>query len=430
MNSIRARHNLIAVSANAMESAFGSTHALDTTMLVDVGDMINIIPRRESNADELTGLEEPDTIYDLGSTAEATFNFNKAQAQHFAFVCGFALGSVATTTSGTIKIHKITPISNDLDSKRSNPSFTAAQRYGLSVVKRLFHGMLIDSFTATFKTDDWVKLTAQIKGCGVSSPVNQVSVIEEEVTADGDAVSLTLANPVVGATAAERLDNVQRIRVELVPGRWTEVSFSAVSAATPAVVTISNPGGAGTPFTYKVLYAPGPAPAWTTFPARVSESPLRVAKAKVYVDGSYNGTAFLEGKTLTTEINSVEWSFNNNMQLEFAVGGTGYNPSRAFRDGRTQTLKLDREFRTYMMQQKIDNNETFSLEIECTGDYFPDLGGTYSVKIIFPKLGVLKAPITVNGKRLAEAGDLQVLEDSTYGSVIVIVNNQVSAYAA
>jgi hypothetical protein len=52
------------------------------------------------------------------------------------------------------------------------------------------------------------------------------------------------------------------------------------------------------------------------------------------------------------------------------------------------------------------------------------------VEIIFPKVAVLASPISVDGKRLAEAGDLQVLEDETYGSVIVIVQNKVTAYAA
>jgi len=52
------------------------------------------------------------------------------------------------------------------------------------------------------------------------------------------------------------------------------------------------------------------------------------------------------------------------------------------------------------------------------------------VEIIFPKVGVLNAPLSVDGKRLAEAGDLQVLEDDTYGSVIVKVKNLQATYMA
>jgi hypothetical protein len=52
------------------------------------------------------------------------------------------------------------------------------------------------------------------------------------------------------------------------------------------------------------------------------------------------------------------------------------------------------------------------------------------VGIYFPKVAVLSAPLSVNGKRLAESGDFIVLEDATEGSVSVTVKNLVATYAA
>ena len=63
------------------------------------------------------------------------------------------------------------------------------------------------------------------------------------------------------------------------------------------------------------------------------------------------------------------------------------------------------------------------------GDEF-DTGHKYTVELVFPQLGVLSAPLSTTNKRVAEAGDLQVLEHATYGSVIARVKNLVATYAA
>lgn len=426
MRSPRATLNLVAVSANLRETALNTEKTLDTSMLVSVSNVINLDPRRETDANELNGHEEATAIYDNGATSSATFDFEKAQPQHFAFVCGYALGSVSTAVSGTGKKHTITPIAADLDASRSNPSFTAGQRFGLTVAKRLFASMFIDSFNATFAKGDWVKLSAQVKGTGKVTS----SVTEETLTALDNVTSLTLAaNGVAGSTAAERLDSIHRIRAEITSGVWTDIAFSAVSAATPAVLTITSAGGVGASISYKILYSPTEA-GWASFPARVVESPLRISDMQVTLGGAWSGTAFAGGKALTSEINTVEWSFQNAITPEFTPGAgySGY-AARALRDGRSQTIKVDREFRDFILQQAITGNETFGMHIVCTGaEYAP--GEPYVVEIIFPKLGVMKAGLSASGKRMGEAGDLQVLEHATYGSVIVRVTNQVATYAA
>ena len=425
MRSWRTMHNLLAVSANDMETAINTEQALDTSMLVSMTDVINLERKRESNANELTGLEEADAVYDLGALATLTMNFEKAQPQHFAFGLAYALGVIATAAAGAGYAHTITPIANDLDSARSNPSFTAGMRWGDTVLKRRFASMFVDSLTATFARDAWAKLVLSCKGTGKVDD----NIYEESLSAPANAVSLTLAaNAVQGVDAAARLQNVQRIRVELTPGVWTEVAYSAVSAATPAVITISSAGDLVDTKTYKILYIPTEA-AWCTFPARTTETPLRATDLTISLGGSVSSGVYSAGREFACEVESIDYSLQNNLQLEMCLGGSGAYADRAFRDGRVQTLKFNREFRDYIIQQHIDSNDTFAVKILAEGATF-DAPHKYTVQLLFPKVAVINAPLSANGKRLAEAGDFIVLEDSTEGSVIATVKNLVATYAA
>jgi hypothetical protein len=285
--------------------------------------------------------------------------------------------------------------------------------------------MFVDSFQASFAKDAWCKITGALKGTGKVT----TNVTEEVVSTFGDATSLTLAAlGVNGSTAAERLQNVQRIRVELTSGVWTEVAYSAVSSATPAVITITSPGGAHTAFNYRILYIPTES-GWMTFPARVNETPLRVSEMTLKVGGKWTGSAFSGGRELQAELKSVDWSFNNNLAVEFVPGAGGAYASRAMRGGRSQKITLNREFREFIIQQHLVANDTLGLYILAEGAIY-DTPHKYQVEIIFPKVAVLAAPISVDGKRLGEAGDLQVLEDDTYGSVIAKIKNLQATYAA
>lgn len=425
MRSYRANHNVIAVSAASGETAINTEQTIDLSLMAALGNVIALEHRRENNNDEATGLEEPDVIYDIGALAKGSLSFPRAQPQHFAFLLAYALGVCSTTAAGSGYLHTITPISGDRDNDRSLPSFTAMQRYGLTVLKRRFVSMFVEAVTASFKKDSWVELSGEITGTGKHVD----NVLEETVNAAENATTLNLAaNGVQGATAAERLDNVQRIRAELTPGVWTEVAFSAVSSATPAAITITAPGATTSLVDYKILYVPTE-DATFTFPAKVQETPLRVAQLTVVLGGTWDGTAFSGGRTLSSEINSLDWKLTNNLAVEFVPGAGGAYAASAFREGRNQTVSFDRKFRETILQQHVKANDTFGLRILAQGAEY-ETGHNYQVEIIFPKLAVLTADPKVDGKVNAEAGDLQVLEDATYGSVIVKVKNLQSGYAA
>ena len=424
MRSAKANKDQIAVSAYTAETAINTEQTLDLGMGCAVGDIINADPRREDNANELTGKEEADVIYDNGQLASMNMNFEKAQPQHYAFLLAYGLGSVVSAAAGTGYQHTITPIDGEVDVDRSLPSFTIGQRLGETIAFERLASFFVNSLTCSFAKDAWCKASAQLVGTG---KVDR-NVTEESITAAENATELTLATEAVaGSTAAERLDAIHQIRAELATGVWTEVTATAVSDATPAVITITAPGTGTDDVTYKVLYAKE-AETWETFPARVTETPLRVSQITFTLGGKWSGSAFAGGREMGSEIESVEYNLNNNGAVEFGFGAGGSYGSRYYREGRTQTLKLTREMREYILQNYKAQNEYIGAHILAEGDVF-DGAHKYTVELIFPRLGVLSAPISANGKRLAEAGDLQVLEDDTYGSVIARVKNLAATYA-
>lgn len=420
MRNYLADYDLLAVSANLKEAALNTEQTLDTSLLVAKSNILQLEPRREDNKDELTGKEEPDTVYDLGAFSNGGLDFEKAQAQHFALAYAYGLGVSAPSAFGTGYKHLITPASiMDL------PSMTAAMRLGRTVMKRRFASMFVDTVKSSFAKDSWAKCNMGLKGTGKYSD----NMNKETVNAAFNATTLTLAaNGVQGGDAQTRLDNVHMIRVQVpTTGEWQEVVYSAVSAASPAVITIVAPGVAATATDYEILYVPTEA-AWCTFPSRVSEPPLRVTDLVVKLGGKWNGSSFLGGRTLAAEIESIEHNLNNQHQIEYRVGGTGSYANFAMRQGRQQTLTLNRQARDFILQQKIKDNEYFGVFMKATGAEF-ETGKNYAVELIFPRCSLLKAPLSVSGKVLAEAGDLIVLEDDTYGSARVEVANKVTGYA-
>lgn len=422
MNSTRTAYNLTAVSAKTAETALNTFQTLDMSLMVGDGDYLELERRRETNGDEMTGLEESDLIYDNGATGKGSFNFAKLQPHHAAFLLAYGLGSVVTTAAGTGYLHTIKPIVGDRAADRSNPTFTVAQRLGKTIAKRRLAGVAVNSVKLGFAADGWVTGVGEL----VSTGRAEDSVIEETVTALDNVTSLTLAaSGVAGTTAAERLDNIQVVRA-MVGGGYKFATVTAVSAATPAAITITSLGGAGASVGYKILYTPVE-PAWCAFPAKVVETPMRVTNMQLHLGGSWNGTQFIGGRQVGAEFAALEYTLNNNLQVEWGLGAVGY-ANRIWREGRDQKLSLDRELRDMLLQNYLGNNENFGLRLLCEGAEYA-AGHKYTLELIFPRLGLLAAPISSGKKRLAEKGDLQVLEDAVYGSVIAKVKNLVNAFA-
>ena len=211
MRNFLATHNLLAVSAQQREVALNLEQDLDTTLLVDLNTVLNYRALKFPNRDEATGKEEADRLDDLGGTVGGTLTFSRAQPQHFAFLLAYALGKVETVPAGAQGFrHAISPLSGEVDPARSNPSFTAAMRFGRQVLKTRFASCFIDQVRGDFSKDGWAKISGTVKGTGKVSDNTRV----EEVTAPFNAAALTLEeNGVEGAAAGERLSNVQAVQV-------------------------------------------------------------------------------------------------------------------------------------------------------------------------------------------------------------------------
>jgi hypothetical protein len=420
-------HNLLAVSANRQETALNVEQDLDTTMLVDLNTVLTYRPLKVANRDEMTGKEEADRLYDLGGTVSGNLSFSRAQPQHFAFLLAYALGEVETSPVGTSGYrHAIRPRAGEVDAARSNPSFTAAMRFGKQVMKRRFSSCFLDQVRVEFAKDGWAKINGVLKGSGKVTDNTQM----EEVAAAYNTGILTLAaNAVEGADAAERLSNVQAVQV-LNPATqaWEEVHYSAVSGETPAVLTITPPGGSAEMTSYQVYYLPQES-GWMNLPPRVEEPPLKVSQVTVNLGGRWNGTEFLGGHALAAELRRLVWSFRNHLTPERTPGASGDYASRAFRTGREQKLEIDRDFRDFLLAQHLRENDYLAMYLKAVGPEF-EPGIKYQVELVFPRVAIVSAPVRVAQRRVAEEVEFAVLEDDTYGSMTAYVQNQVSSYAA
>jgi len=421
-----ATHNLLAVSAQLREAAINTEQDLDTLLLADLSTVLNYRALKTPNREELTGKEEADRVHDLGGTVEGALTFSRAQPQHFAFLLAYGLGQVETAPVGTGGYcHVIRPRSGELDAARSNPSFTAALRFGRQVLKRRFASCFLDQVRVEFPKDGWAKISSTVKGTGKVSDNTRV----EEITNAFNTGTLTLpAESVAGENGAERLSNVQAVQA-LNPETqaWEEVAYRAVSGDAPAVITIAPPGAAGTATFFRVFYLPQES-GWMLLPPRVEEPPLKVSQVVVNLGGRWNGNAILGGYQLASELRRVTWTLNNHLTPERTPGGGVIYANRAFRTGREQTLGFDRDFRDFLLAQHLQDNDTLTVQVLAQGPEF-EPGLNYQVELIFPRVAVLSAPVKVNQRRLGEEAAFAVLEDDTYGSVIARVVNKVSGYA-
>ncbi len=422
-----ATHNLLAVSAGRREVAMNVEQELDTTLLADLNSILNYQARRFANREELTGKEEADRLHELGGRVAGTLTFPRAQPQHFALLLAYALGAVATTPLGTAGYrHLILPLTGETDAARSNPSFTAAMRFGRQVLKRRFASCFVDQVKLEFSKDGWAKISGGVKGSGKVEDNTQV----EDVTAPYNAAALTLAaHGVEGADAAARLSNVQAVKV-LNPATqaWDEVAYAAVSDAVPGVIAITPPGGDAAPTTYRLYYLPRES-GWMAFPPRVEEPPLKVSDLTVTLGGRWDGAGFAGGHQLAAELRAVTWTLKNNLTPECTPGAGSSYANRAFRTGREQSLKFDRDFRDFLLAQNLRDNDLLAVRLLARGPEF-EPGLHYQVELVFPRVAVLSAPVRTAQRRLGEEVEFAVLEDDDFGSVVVSVQNMVSSYAA
>jgi hypothetical protein len=422
MRSYRVTDNRFAISKE--ETSFNAGAAADISLMAAEGDMITIEPKTEDNLAEMNGKEEADLLYENGQTASTSHTFDKARPHHFgaAFFYGFS-GQASVEAAGSGYQHTFLPLVGDIDARRSLRTLSIFGRCS-DIVDRQFDGAIVDGWTASFAKDAFVKLTMNYK---MSGKVTE-SVRQDSITAADNATSLTLSHGVHGDTDQERLDSIHAARYQHSDGYYAPVVYSAVSSDTSAgVLTIVPPGSSGDDRTYDVTYAYHGGR--LTFPALISEKPLRCSAVKLFFGGMWDGTNFLGGRQPICELKSIECGYNNNAMFEFCMGENVPYATRVWRDARTQTLKIDREMRDYLSRKMKENQEYFGAHIIAEGEYY-DSPHRYQVEIIYPRLAIKGITESVDGKRLSESLELAVLQDDTHGSIIGRVKTLVPAYTS
>lgn len=423
MRSSSAALSLFSLSANNAETDINTFQDIDTSLICGMDNILKLDAKRETDTDEANGVEEASKVYHRGNTSSVSLAFEKMMAQHGAMFLAYALGNCVSVAQGAGYEHTITPRDGHFDYERDQLGFTGAQKLG-GVVKRRFASLFVDSVDITYSQDQFAKLSAGIKGTGKF----ETNVTQETVNAAGNSTSLILAaNAAFGSTAEERLDAIHQVTVELTSGVKTEVKVTAVSGATPAELTITDPGGDSTIVKYVVSYVPDEA-AWCSLPPTVDESPLLVCGLNVVVGGTWNGAAFVGGRNVSSQITEVTYSLQNSLSIMSTPGGCINYSNKVSRPARKQMIKLNKEMRDYILQLQLENNETFGIELDLIGDDYAT-EETFQMKTVIPKLGVIDAPISVKDKKLAEAGDLLVLDGGVYPSTTHTVRNQISQYA-
>lgn len=408
------------------ESGLGTPQTQSgTSVAFDLGSGLGLERAIEDNRDQIRGIELATRLFATGQTAAGKLGQKRAKPDFLTFALANFFGQISTQqVASGIYQHTITPAESIY-----LPSFTLIQRRGDSILKERFAGNLIDSFDLELG-ESWVGLNANVKGIGK----REVNYFHEVIAASENSLQLTLAqNGVEGESAAERMENVFRVRAKaLGSNAWTVCKVTAVSASAPAVITIESAVGPGSgTINFHIDYIPAE-PAWCEFPGFGEESPLRLVDAQLTVDGYFNGSTVAGGEVISKDLLGFSIQAKNDLDIRKLADGSGeLYASDAIRKGREITVKLSERLRDTVLQWQWDHPETeqISLYLKIRGaEIVPASGFHFGADIVFPLCGIVKMPIVVTGKVLAQEGDLNVMDDGSYGGAFIRTWNQVSAY--
>jgi hypothetical protein len=376
----------------------------------------------EHNGETVHGAELPTRLAASHREAKGKLSQKRAKPDFLAFVLAYFFGGSTSTSAGTTAYrHTITPIA-DL----SLPTFTMIQRRAADLFTERLAGNYLDSFNLELG-EGWVAITAEAIGTGA----REVNYEHEIVAAPANADSITLAaNAVEGDSASARLANLYRVRARDTGSPvWETLAVATVSSSTPAVVSFAAALGTGTgSVDYHLDYLPAE-PDWCELPEYIDESPLKLTEARVVVDGWFDGSTLQGGQELAAEVVSFSINAKNHLELKHFPGEAG-PAAMALRGGRELTITLTERLRDTVRQYQADHPDTEEVAVALLiqGAEIDPGGPRFGAELIFPRCGILAAPVTVSNQRLAQAGDLVVLDDGQSGGVIVRCYNQAPSY--
>lgn len=237
----RSKLSIVAVSRN-QESAFNEPQTLDLALETDKAASIPAPTFEvENNAGLVSGKEFPDTPQSAGANQGSAMplTFEKLQPHELGWMAAYALGDSAAPVSMAQGFYRhVMQVSDAAD----RPSFSVGWQAsdGEPVARVLFPGFRVDTMTIEGSLDEsFISGSCECVGSGKEIKNIYREILEET----HESTTLSLTRAVSGSTAAVRVDSLHRLLADLDGDEKFEVDvpFSAVSAANPAVVTMTPP---------------------------------------------------------------------------------------------------------------------------------------------------------------------------------------------
>ncbi len=173
-------------------------------------------------------------------------------------------------------------------------------------------------------------------------------------------------------------------------------------------------------------------------PTVVGESYLRYGDVNFMRGGSLSGSVSsgdlsIVGTptSLKGDLQSFEWTIDNQAQTIYEMGDSSSFVSRVERgDKFSQSLSASLEMQDDTHKTGLINGTEYVINIPITGSVIGGGSGSYkfSCDIIFPKVVYKEAKKDRDGEVVKVNAEFQILEDTTYGSVIVKIINEQTSY--
>lgn len=172
-------------------------------------------------------------------------------------------------------------------------------------------------------------------------------------------------------------------------------------------------------------------------PSVVAESYLRYGDANFSLGGSLAGSvaagtlAVSGGTSFKADLKSFDYSVESSASPVYEIGDNSGYVARVERGDRWKhSLSASLEMQNDTHKTSLLNGTTYALNIPIIGSVIAGGSGTlsYKVNLIYPKVVYREAKKGVDGRVVKVDAKFEVLEDPTYGSVVIEIINKVPAY--
>lgn len=163
-------------SALTKEATYGAAEAVDTKFRLNTSPP-RLIKSKIPDLDLQGGTEEVGSYDLLDQHVRFTVGMPYATPHFLAFIVGYGLGAVTTSTpevGQTARLHEFSPKTSD----NLLPTFTAEVVHATGVQKQ-YVGCYVDSYTIRVTKGGWVEATAEIIGKSMATGSGSASAISE-----------------------------------------------------------------------------------------------------------------------------------------------------------------------------------------------------------------------------------------------------------